>query len=493
MDQRTSARKPETRERPEISSVSREKAEAAKAYIEQKYSKLKREESEKREGWNELSRKMTELSLSSTDQELIKQEILHKEAEQLRQKRKRTTIYDFEPIAIIGRGAFGEVRVVRSKISGEILAMKKMNKSEMIRKNQVQHIRAERNVLALANNPWIVELKYSFQDERYLYLAMEYLPGGDLMTILIKRDILPEAEARFYIAEMIMAVDSVHKLNYIHRDLKPDNILIDSQGHVKLSDFGLCKMSEIQTDHPYANLRKIEEDIKTKQYIDKKSDYKRNRVLAYSTVGTPDYIAPEVFERNGYTETVDWWSLGVILYEMVVGYPPFFSDEPSITCQKILHWSKTLAIPREANLSRSVTDLIRRLICDRQNRLGINGVEEIQRHPFFMGINWENLRNSRAPWVPDLRSEVDTSNFDQFEEVEPFYPPESERKKKIRKDNNFIGYTYKKELENQRTSLVTALQELDAVKTSVSIPIPQPAQKYNKQQFMINSQELYSS
>mmetsp|Transcript_26020 Transcript_26020/g.25618 ORF Transcript_26020/g.25618 Transcript_26020/m.25618 type:complete len:179 (+) Transcript_26020:739-1275(+) len=178
---------------------------------------------------------------------------------------------------------------------------------------------------------------------------------------------------------------------------------------------------------------------------------------------------------------------------MVVGYPPFFSDEPSITCQKILHWSKTLAIPREANLSRSVTDLIRRLICDHQNRLGINGVEEIQRHPFFMGINWENLRNSRAPWVPDLRSEVDTSNFDQFEEVEPFYPPENEKKKKIRKDNNFIGYTYKKELENQRTSLVTALQELDAVRTSVSVPMSQPVQKYNKQQFMLNSQELYSS
>lgn len=305
MDQRATPRKIETRERPQISSSAREKAEAAKAFIEKKYSKLKQVESEKREGWDQLSQKMNELSLSTTEQQIIKQEILHKEAEQLRQSRKRISIFDFESIGIIGRGAFGEVRVVRNKTTGEVLALKKMNKSEMVRKNQVQHVRAERNVLAKANNPWIVELIYSFQDEKYLYLAMEYLPGGDLMNILIKRDILPQDEARFYIAEMVLAVDSCHKLNYIHRDLKPDNILIDEQGHVKLSDFGLCKLSEIQTDNPYPNLRKLEEDAKSKLYIERKTDYRRNRALAYSTVGTPDYIAPEVFGKNGYTESID--------------------------------------------------------------------------------------------------------------------------------------------------------------------------------------------
>lgn len=155
------------------------------------------------------------------------------------------TAYDFDPMGIIGRGAFGEVRVCRWKESGQIVAVKKMKKHEMSSKHQVGHIRAERDVLAFADNPWIVELKCSFQDEKFLYLVMEYLAGGDLMTLLMKKDILTEAEAKFYIAELIVAVDSVHKMNYIHRDLKPDNILIDNHGHVKLSDFGLCKHAVI--------------------------------------------------------------------------------------------------------------------------------------------------------------------------------------------------------------------------------------------------------
>lgn len=147
---------------------------------------------------------------------------------------------------IIGRGAFGEVRVCRDKRSREIVAIKKMKKNEMIFKNQVAHVRAERDILALAKNPWIVDLKCSFQDEKYLYLVMEFLQGGDLMTLLMERDILTEEESRFYIAETILAVESVHKLNYIHRDLKPDNLLIGRDGHVKLSDFGLCKHVEIK-------------------------------------------------------------------------------------------------------------------------------------------------------------------------------------------------------------------------------------------------------
>lgn len=461
-------RKHEGKEELVVSSLSKEKAQAAKSYIEMKYSRMKKDENQKRECWEELNQKMAELSLSQTEQQMIKHEIFHKEAEILRNKRRRVNIFDYESIAIIGRGAFGEVRVVRHKTSGEIFALKKMNKSEMLKKNQTNHVRAERNILALAKNEWIIDLKVSFQDEKYLYLAMEYLAGGDLMTMLIKRDILPEAEARFYIAETILAVESVHKLNYIHRDLKPDNILIDNKGHIKLSDFGLCKQSEINFESPYSNLTRFEQEAKYKQLLDKKTEFKRSRKLAYSTVGTPDYIAPEVFARKGYDETVDWWSVGVILFEMVVGYPPFFADDPSITCQKILHWKKTLVIPREANLSREVVDLIKKLINDFNFRLGNKGADEIKRHPFFNGVDWDNIRNIDAPWIPELKNNFDTINFDKFEEIEPFYPQDGTRRKK-KKDPNFPAYTYKKE-EDLNFYILNALQELEQIKSTIDDP-----------------------
>ena len=150
------------------------------------------------------------------------------------------TVKDFEPLSIIGRGAFGEVRLCKVKETGEIVAIKKMKKEEMISKNQVNHVRAERDILANAEDKWIVGLRASFKDENYLYLVMEYLPGGDFMTRLMKLEILTEEQAKFYMAEMILAVEAVHKMNYIHRDLKPDNILIGKDGHIKLSDFGLC-------------------------------------------------------------------------------------------------------------------------------------------------------------------------------------------------------------------------------------------------------------
>jgi serine/threonine kinase 38 len=438
-----------------ISSASLEKAQFAKTYIEMRYNKMKKEESDKKDEWEELNKRMDDMGLSSTEKQLIKQEILHQEAEKFRENRREITVYDFEPIAIIGRGAFGEVRIVRHKLTNEILAMKKIIKSEMIRKNQVQHVKSERNVLALAESPWVVDLKYSFQDEKILYLVMEYLCGGDLMNILIKRDILPENEAKVYMAECVLAVESVHKLNYIHRDLKPDNILIDSQGHIKLADFGLCKCSEIYLDNPFENLTKLEED--KLEYPIKR--YQRSRKLAYSTVGTPDYIAPEVFGRSGYDEKVDWWSLGVIFFEMVVGYPPFYSEEPKTTCQKIINWKRTFRVPREANISKEAADLIYRLVCDKESRLGGNGAAEIKEHPYFRGIDWDNLRNLPAPWVPQIEHEADSTHFDTFEETEPFYPVIL--KKKSRKDGNFIGFTFKRD-SNQRKSLVSAFESLEA-------------------------------
>jgi serine/threonine kinase 38 len=223
------------------------------------------------------------------------------------------------------------------------------------------------------------------------------------MTLLMEKDILSEEESRFYIAETILAVETVHSLNYIHRDLKPDNLLLGKEGHVKLSDFGLCKHIEIKAAKApvYENLRKdlsgVADDPKSsmnKQLFNKRVEYKRSRQLAFSTVGTPDYIAPEVFGQCGYNETVDWWSVGAILFEMLVGYPPFFSDDPSVTCQKILHWKKTLSIPPEANLSAAATDILKRLLCDADHRLGgQTGVDEIKAHPFFSGMDWTKIRN----------------------------------------------------------------------------------------------------
>ena len=328
--------------------------------------------------------------------------------------RKKISTRDFEPLSIIGRGAFGEVRICRHIETGEVVAVKRMKKAEMINKNQVNHIKAEREVLVKAKNQWIVDLKYSFQDDKYLYLVMDFLPGGDLMTLLMREDILSEESSRFYIAETILAIESVHQVNFIHRDLKPDNILIDRDGHVKLTDFGLCKHAEIRPSRmTEINTKELSFNFnQLKSALDKKLGYKRTRQLAFSTVGTPDYIEPEVFGQQGYDETVDWWSVGCILFEMLVGYPPFFSDEPSITCQKIMHWRKTFKVPPEANLSQASTDILKRLICDTETRLGRNGVDEIKAHPFFKGIDWDAVRKMTPPYIPQVSSEISNENFD---------------------------------------------------------------------------------
>merc|ERR1719195_1003480 len=195
-----------------------------------------------------------------------------------------------------------------------------------------------------------------------LYLVMEYCGGGDLMTILMREDILTEDQTRFYISELAEAIHSVHKLNFVHRDLKPDNVLIANTGHIKLSDFGLAKRFDSSKEN-FVN--ELQEETSKESNIDnceKSKGYKRSRKLMYSTVGTPDYIAPEVFLRKGYAESVDWWSLGVILYECLVGYPPFYADKPVQTCKKIVNYKKTFKIPTEASLTTDAKDIIERLI-----------------------------------------------------------------------------------------------------------------------------------
>lgn len=301
------------------------------------------------------------------------------------------------------------------------------------------------------------------------------------MTLLMRKDILSEEESRFYIGQLILAIETIHNLNYIHRDLKPDNILLDKEGHIKLTDFGLCKHAEIRPSSRIASEAKKDGTAgysqnfnQLKSVLDKKLGYKRARHLAFSTVGTPDYIAPEVFGQQGYDECVDWWSVGVILFEMLVGYPPFFSDEPSITCQKILHWRKTFVIPPEANLSPAATDLLKKLVNDSEVRLGRNGgAEEIKKHPFFKGMDWDKLRKGDAPNIPSVTSEISTENFDKFDEEEPFYQNNSNQANGLsrktpaskRLDMNFIGYTYKADVEAEKCMLVNVLKELDSMQS----------------------------
>lgn len=219
-----------------------------------------------------------------------------------------------------------------------------------------------------------------------------------------------EETTRFYAAEMILAIESVHELGYIHRDMKPDNVLLDAHGHLKLTDLGLCKKMETRggpksspiTQHTLNEMDSTAVDPTLTGDSARSKPYSRNRQIAFSTVGTPDYIAPEVLAQNGYGKECDWWSLGVILYECLVGYPPFYADEPMQTCRKIVNWRQTFVFPPEAKqrLSPSCMDFVRRLVCNAENRLGSVSVQDIKEHPWLRDIHWDSIRQLRSPYVP---------------------------------------------------------------------------------------------
>ena len=427
---------------------------------------------------------MTELNIPEDQASKIKEEILHKEGENLRKKRQKISIFDFVPIKIIGKGAFGEVRICKYIPTGDIVAIKKMKKEEMHKKNQVLHVRAERDVLSEAKNQWIVELKFSFQDQKFLYLGMEYLPGGDLMTLLMARDILPEEDSKFYAAEMVLAIESVHDMGCIHRDLKPDNVLIGKDGHIKLSDFGLSKKLDAFLDKnnklifnnnnkPLYNNNNNRTNLSyAEQFrIFKSLKSKKRREKAFSTVGTPDYIAPEVFKQKGYGQEIDWWSLGVIMFEMMIGYPPFYSESSTETCKKILDWENNLEIRPEANISKEAVDILKRLINDPEKRLGRNGAEEVKQHPFFKNVDWKHVKETMIPpFIPQLKGPFDTRYFDEYEETEPFYPINNNENNNRyqKKDMCFVDFTYNRENDNDyRINMVTALEVFDSIQESI--------------------------
>ncbi|KAI0485091.1 serine/threonine-protein kinase cot-1 [Xylariaceae sp. FL0804] len=375
---------------------------------------------------SEMETKLQDPNQSASRREQIWQNGGKKEGRYLRFLRTKDKPENYTTVKIIGKGAFGEVKLVQKKSDGVVYAMKSLVKTEMFRRDQLAHVRAERDILAESDSPWVVKLFTTFQDANFLYMLMEFLPGGDLMTMLIKYEIFSEDITRFYVAEMALAIEAVHKLGFIHRDIKPDNILLDRGGHVKLTDFGLSTGFHKMHDNNYYQqllqgksnrprdrnsvaLDQINLTVSNRAQI---NDWRRSRrMMAYSTVGTPDYIAPEIFTGHGYTFDCDWWSLGTIMFECLVGWPPFCAEDQHDTYRKIVNWRQSLYFPDDITLGTEAERLIRSLICNAEARIGRGGAQEIKSHPFFRGVEFDSLRRIRAPFEPRLTSAIDTTYF----------------------------------------------------------------------------------
>jgi len=307
------------------------------------------------------------------------------------------------------------------KESKKVYAMKLLSKFEMIKRSDSAFFWEERDIMAHAGSEWIVELHYAFQDANYLYMAMEYMPGGDMVNLMARYEI-PEEWARFYIAELSLALEAIHSMGYVHRDIKPDNMLLDAGGHLKLADFGTCMKMDAQ-----------------------------GKVRSDTAVGTPDYISPEVLKSQGgdgyYGRECDWWSVGVVLYEMLVGDTPFYAESVIRTYSKIMDHKKTLEFPdQDVYISPKAKDLIRKFLDSGDVRLGRHGAAQVKRHPFFKqdSWTWDNIRQMVSPVVPELKSDVDTQYFDVLEDEKE--KPDSFATPREFAGNHlpFVGFTFSK-------------------------------------------------
>jgi serine/threonine protein kinase len=347
--------------------------------------------------------------------------MLRSESYYLRLKRQRSNVKDFTVVALIGKGGYGEVYLAKWKTEkNRIVVLKRIAKASTIMKNEVESVKRERDIMSkLTESPWIAKLLMSFQDNDSLFFAMEYCPGGDFRTFLVNCGPCDDAEGQFYFAEMVAAVVDLHALGYIHRDLKPGNFVIEHSGHLKLIDFGLS--AEGVNHHLNSSWNSLATTMRTQKdtkalnrmsrTVKQKKEAKEKR---RSMVGSPNYMAPEVIAGDGYDHAVDYWSLGVILYEMLVGVGPFEGDTPEEIFGNIWHFKENLVRPTAENdgvdLSDQSWSMIQSLLSSRSSRLG--SLDEIKQHAFFGDLDWATLRERDPPFVPQLDNEIDTSYFE---------------------------------------------------------------------------------
>jgi len=402
------------------------------------------------------------------------------------------SIHDFRLIKTIGKGSFGKVILVQHLHLKNYFAMKILSKEELKITNEIIHTKGEREILEKISHPFLIKLQFAFQNEEKLFIVTEFMPGGDIFFHLQREEKFDEERVKIYLAEIILALEHLHKNGIIYRDLKPENILLDKEGHIKLTDFGLSKVFQnidqnffnsiierksIDKRHNYndpsnnkgkknneiQNLNthyknKNEESYnsntdnfynKTNESINysvenKKDILNSNIERAYTICGTPQYLAPEILNGDGYDKTVDWWSLGIVAFEMLNGYSPFKENKFKLNKDNYMK-----PFIKEKNVNEKAFDLIKKLLeVDPKKRIGSGkcDAEEIKKHKFFKGINWEKIlgKKYKAQFIPQFNNYEDLINFDQMFTDEN--PADNNQRLNLFQnenyDNKYLDFTY---------------------------------------------------